>query len=100
MPDDKPETGQVRSAIDSGKTGDKVTVQDPAAAPFYTDAETSGQPTRRGWARYSARLQEIWATPYQKHATHEDHKNAMLDFGFIAALVVIGIIAGLMSLPA
>lgn len=42
-----PTTDQIRNAIDSGKTGEKVAHPDPAAAPLGTDAEASGNtPTR------------------------------------------------------
>jgi hypothetical protein len=34
---------QLRARIDSGRTGDKVNVSDPAACPLGTDAE-SGSP--------------------------------------------------------
>lgn len=41
-----PMTGpQLRDAIDSGKTGEKVAFPDPAAAPLETDAEAGGTPT-------------------------------------------------------
>jgi hypothetical protein len=35
---------QLRAAIDSGKTGDKVAASDPAAAPLGTDDEAGGAP--------------------------------------------------------
>lgn len=41
------EKGELRDAIDSGKTGDKVPARDPAAAPLHTDAEAAGTPTPR-----------------------------------------------------
>ena len=42
-----PTTDQIKNAIDSGKTGEKVAHPDPAAAPLGTDAEASGNtPTR------------------------------------------------------
>ena len=45
--DNVPTTEQLRHAIDSGKTGEKVAHPDPAAAPLGTDAEASGNtPTR------------------------------------------------------
>jgi hypothetical protein len=48
MEDRKPRTApnadQLRAAIDSGKTGDKVAFPDPAAAPLGTDAEAGGAP--------------------------------------------------------
>jgi hypothetical protein len=33
---------QVRERIDRGQTGDKIAVEDPAAAPLGTDAEAGG----------------------------------------------------------
>jgi hypothetical protein len=35
---------QLRSDIDSGRTGDKVPADDPAAAPLGTDEEAAGTP--------------------------------------------------------
>ena len=35
---------QLRHAIDSGRTGDKVAYPDPAAAPLGTDDEAAGTP--------------------------------------------------------
>jgi hypothetical protein len=42
-----PNADQLRAAIDSGKTGDKVAFPDPAAAPLGTDAEAAGAPPAR-----------------------------------------------------
>jgi hypothetical protein len=42
-----PNADQLRAAIDSGKTGDKVAFPDPAAAPLGTDAEAAGVPPAR-----------------------------------------------------
>lgn len=39
-----PTTSQVRHAIDSGRTGDKVAASDPAAAPLGVDDEAAGKP--------------------------------------------------------
>jgi hypothetical protein len=36
---------RLRAEIDSGRTGDKVPVADPAAAPLGTDEEAAGTPT-------------------------------------------------------
>lgn len=42
-----PTTEQIRHAIDSGVTGEKVGYPDPAAVPLGTDAEAGGNtPTR------------------------------------------------------
>jgi hypothetical protein len=39
-----PTTDQIRNAIDSGATGEKVSMPDPAAAPLGTDDEAAGNP--------------------------------------------------------
>ncbi|GLQ57257.1 hypothetical protein [Devosia nitrariae] len=44
MGDRTPTTDQLRSAIDSESTGEKVNFPDPAAAPLGTDAEAAGEP--------------------------------------------------------
>lgn len=36
-------TQRLRAAIDRGETGDKLSVEDPAAAPLGTDDEVAGQ---------------------------------------------------------
>jgi hypothetical protein len=40
-----PTTDQIRNAIDSGATGEKVSMPDPAAAPLGTDDEAAGNPS-------------------------------------------------------
>ncbi len=39
-----PNVDQLRHEIDRGRTGDKVDVPDPAAAPLGTDEEAAGTP--------------------------------------------------------
>lgn len=39
-----PTMSRLRHDIDSGKTGDKIPVEDPAAAPLGTDEEAAGTP--------------------------------------------------------
>ena len=39
-----PTSDQLRQQIDSGLTGEKVAMPDPAAAPLGTDAEAGGAP--------------------------------------------------------
>jgi hypothetical protein len=50
-------TEQLRHDIDSGRTGDKVRVGDPAAAPLGTDDEAAASPPSRA-AIATARDQE------------------------------------------
>ena len=40
-------TDRLRDDIDSGRTGDKVAANDPAAAPLGTDDEVAGTPPSR-----------------------------------------------------
>lgn len=40
----RPNTDQLRAAIDRGHTGDKAPASDPAAAPLGTDEEAAGTP--------------------------------------------------------
>lgn len=57
---------QLRSAIDSGETGDKVDVLDPAAAPLGSDAEAGG---------YVASPEEIALDAETEAANHESARN-------------------------
>ena len=58
---EKPEAptnwAQARARIDRGGTGDKITVDDPAAAPLGTDAEAGGASTAAADIARSAELQ-------------------------------------------
>jgi hypothetical protein len=59
-------TAQLRSAIDSGRTGDKVGVSDPAAAPLGTDEEAAGTPVPS--AQAAAALEHETNAGIQLHA--------------------------------
>jgi hypothetical protein len=53
--DEKPTSAQLKSDIESGRTGDKNPVRDPALAPLGTDDEAAGHPPspdRTALARY------------------------------------------------
>lgn len=59
-------TAQLRRDIESGATGDKVPVLDPAAAPLGTDAEAAGAPAPPG--QVDAVRREARATRPENHA--------------------------------
>lgn len=61
----KIESGRLREKIDSGALGDKVPVEDPAAAPLETDAETGGAPTPAAAAEREIREREPVAARFQ-----------------------------------
>jgi hypothetical protein len=64
---------RLRQMIDSGRTGDKIPVCDPAAAPFESDAEASGHPTgerllaREAAARHAEAHRVAGAPPGHAH---------------------------------
>jgi hypothetical protein len=49
-----PTSDEIRGAIDSGRTRDKVAYPDPAAAPLGSDAEAAGTPPSRPARRAAA----------------------------------------------
>jgi len=57
----QPTSEQLRSAIDRGRTWDKIRVLDPAAAPLDTDAEAAGTPAS-GEAIAAAMREEVHET--------------------------------------
>ena len=76
-------TDQLRHDIDSGRTGDKVPVSDPAAAPLATDDEAGGgTPTAEDIDK--ARRQEL-AGPVTRPQRNSGARRAWL-------LIVLGMI--------
>jgi hypothetical protein len=67
-PGKPPNADQLRAAIDSGKTGDKVAFPDPAAAPLGTDAEAAGAPPASA-ELHQAFTAETGSTPAAFHST-------------------------------
>jgi hypothetical protein len=85
-----PTTDQMRDAIDSGATGEKVGYPDPAAAPLGTDAEAAGKsptPTER----------RLEANTQVAHPPAVPPDGRLVYFGLIGlvagAILVIGTIA-------
>lgn len=75
-----PTTDQIRHAIDSGATGEKVAFPDPAAAPLGTDAEAGGNsPTRQ------ERAMEVRAQP--------EHAEPVKPNGAVVYFALVGIVA-------
>lgn len=99
--------GHERHLTDSGLTGDKIKVLDPAAAPVHTDAEASGQPTPRQAALDAAKHQiaVAFATPRPdtfgawRQPGQSQRRLAWVLSGWTSVLVVLGVIAGMISWP-
>jgi hypothetical protein len=97
--------GQTRDATDTGRTGDKIAVEDPAAAPLHTDAETSGQPTSGPAAMAAREDQEriadekaasapAYGSHPQPHTPPQFPKSAWTIGVGIVLLVLVGVVFG------
>ncbi len=89
-PSANPTTAQLKADIDSGRTGDKVEVFDPAASPLGTDDEAAGHPP--GAERVAvARQQEDaarWKDDGSKESYAHQHSRKAL-YGFIGFIVIL-----------
>ena len=56
-------TAQLQRDIDSGATGDKVPILDPAAAPVGTDAEAAGTPPSPQVVAATRRAEQAGSAP-------------------------------------
>jgi hypothetical protein len=85
-----PTTDQIRHAIDSGATGEKVGHPDPAAAPLGTDAEAGGSSPTPAERRLEASTQT-------GHAEAVPPDGRLVYFALVAlvtgAIVLIGVFA-------
>jgi hypothetical protein len=79
-----PTSDQLRHAIDSGKTGEKVPFPDPAAAPLGTDAEAAGYPPTKSELAMEAR------TPVGP--AHQRPRNLMFLYVSIIAAIALAAI--------
>lgn len=91
MGDRTPTTDQLRSAIDSGRTGEKVNFPDPAAAPLGTDAEAAGEPPS-----VKERKTEVRSRPRAPGA--EEDRGMVYYLGLVAAAYVLMLGVGLLGL--
>lgn len=107
MPD--MDTGMERRHTDSGLTGDKIAINDPAAAPVHTDAEAAGTPTPRAAAMASViRLMDnarrtprpdtfgAWRHP---NAAMQERLGRIAGFWLVVVPVALGLLAGWISWP-
>ena len=81
-----PTTEQLRHDIDSGRTGDKIPVGDPAAAPLGTDEEAAGAPPSPG-AIAAARAEE------GRGPSHRPQHG--LGAAWVLVIIVLALAAGL-----
>lgn len=71
-----PTAQELKGAIDSGRTGDKVAFDDPAAAPLGTDDESAGTPDTADRVATAMRqeLKNGWSNASSGLATAEDRR--------------------------
>ena len=79
-----PTTDQIRHAIDSGATGEKVAFPDPAAAPLGTDAEAAGHTPTVQERKMEARA--------QVEHRHRARLNGVAMYLGLVALVVVAVV--------
>jgi hypothetical protein len=60
-----PTTDEIRSAIDDGRTGEKVAFPDPAAVPLGTDSEAGGNPPTPEERAMDVRAQVWFPAPHE-----------------------------------
>ncbi|WP_306117856.1 MULTISPECIES: hypothetical protein [unclassified Roseitalea] len=104
MTDDKPTADRLRHDIDTGRTGDKVSYPDPAAAPLGTDAEAAGAPPTPSQVDMAHRAEtrqrpEAVADPGSDRNRREPARkrryDAIAPVAIIAAIVAVLILAAL-----
>ena len=89
-----PTTDQIRDSIDSGKTGEKVRMPDPAAAPLGTDAEAGGNtPTAQ------ERRLDVKSTPRHERAPAHPATGSALYFAAIALIAVAIVLIVMAAAP-
>jgi hypothetical protein len=95
---DRPTTAMLKGDIDSGRTGDKNPVFDPALSPLGTDDEAAGTPPnafRIALARHSESLDRWMRGARQAGAAHAKWDGFPVVFvgfiGVVALVLAIGI---------
>lgn len=83
---------QLRDRIDRGETGDKIAVEDPAAAPLGTDAEAGGSATSGSHIACSAAAEQAGAV-VQGRAVARPSRFLGLALAAIAAVCVVAALA-------
>jgi hypothetical protein len=86
---------QLKHAIDSGATGDKVAVFDPSSTPLGTDAEAAGSGMTPEMAHAAYEAERMNSPP-----PGDPGKSRSLPIGllaFLASLALAGVIAAIVS---
>jgi hypothetical protein len=92
-----PTAAQLKADIESGRTGDKNPVRDPALAPLGTDDEAAGSPpspVRVALARHQENFQRWFEGARRAGAAHHNGDGVPVIFaGFIGVVSAVLLIA-------
>ncbi len=95
-----PTADQIRQAIDSGRSGEKVDAVDPAAAPLGTDAEAAGTPPTPAERRITAATELHESRPEAGKAANARPRIGGLwlgvGLGIAAALVLVIVLSAIL----
>lgn len=98
-PDDaRPTAAQLAADIDSGRTGDKNPVRDPALAPLGTDDEAAGRPPepyRIALARGEETLRRWFSGARPAGAAHSQQDGPPALFLAVTAAISVTLLAGI-----
>jgi hypothetical protein len=96
--DERPTSAQLKGDIESGRTGDKNPVRDPALAPLGTDDEAAGRPPspdRTAVARYYENIGRwLGGGSPSASAAHTKADGQPVLFLAIAGAIGIALVAG------
>ncbi len=81
---------ELRHKIDSGETGDKVRVTDPAAAPLGTDAEAGGFPPTTEEVEMAIKA-ETKPISHEAQSPEEFHKSLYAEASLIKKITVFAL---------
>jgi hypothetical protein len=92
---------QLQADIQRGRTGSKVNVRDPAAAPLGTDEEAAGTPVRAGEVEYARRQERLAAlsTDPDRSNKYPTWSGVLIWVAAVALLVVAVATALLLTQP-
>jgi hypothetical protein len=87
---------QLREEIDRGRTGDKVPVSDPAAAPLGTDDEAAGHPPGTQAVAEASRAEEAGPTAPKEGVRSRFHTGTWM-WALCALFVLVAIVVTIIS---
>ena len=98
LADERPTSAQLKRDIESGRTGDKNPVRDPALAPLGTDDEAAGRPpspARTALARHYENIGRwLGGGSPRASAAHEKADGQPVVFLAVTGAIGIALIAG------